>query len=56
MKTYSVELRRTSFITVFVEAEDKEQAELLAWKEIEENRTDINDANWETGFIDEVNS
>ena len=32
MKTYEIELRRTSFITVTVEAENQEQAEDKAWQ------------------------
>lgn len=55
MKTFEVELRRTSYITVTVEAEDEDQAEELAWKEIETGRTDINDAAWEVESIEEVN-
>lgn len=54
MKTYEVELRRTSYITVTVEAEDEDHAEELAWKEIETGRTDINDATWEVESIKEV--
>lgn len=52
MKTYSVEMRRTSFITVFVEAESREEAEQKAWSEVE-NRADSNYAEWETGYIEE---
>lgn len=54
MKTFEVELRRTSYITVTVEAEDKDQAEELAWIEIEHGRTDINDATWEVESIEET--
>ena len=32
MKTYEVELERTSYITVTVEAENEDHAEALAWQ------------------------
>lgn len=54
MKTYEVELRRTSYITVTVEAENEEQAEDKAWAEIQTGRTDINDADWEVESIEEM--
>jgi hypothetical protein len=54
MKTYEVELRRTSYITLAVEADSAEEAEEKAWQEIEHNRADINDANWEVESIEEV--
>jgi hypothetical protein len=53
MKTYEVELRRTSYITITVEADSKDEAEEKAWQEIEHNRADINDANWEIESIEE---
>ena len=43
MKTYAVELKRTSFVTVYVEAESKDHADELAWEEIH------NDGSWGTG-------
>lgn len=54
MKTYEVELKRTSYITVTVEAEDKEQAETKAWQEIEQGRTDIYDAQWDVSSVEEI--
>ena len=54
MKTYEVELKRTSYITLTVEARDQNEAEEKAWQEIEHNRADINDANWEVESIEEV--
>ncbi len=53
MRTYEVELRRTSYITITVEARDQNEAEELAWREIEHDRADINDANWEVESIEE---
>ena len=54
MKTYNVELKRTSYITVTVEAENEDEADRLAWEEIERGRADINDALWELESIEEV--
>ena len=34
MKIFEVELKRTSFVMVRVEAENAEQAEKLAWEEL----------------------
>ena len=56
MKTFEVELRRTSFITMTVEAENEDKAEELAWAELESGRTDIWDAQWEVESIEEVKS
>jgi hypothetical protein len=54
MKTYEVEYRRTSYITMTVEANSKEEADQKAWREIEHDRADINDACWELELIQEV--
>lgn len=53
MKTYEVEYRRTSYITVTVEAETADEADAKAWLEIEE-RFDLNDAVWEIESIEEM--
>jgi hypothetical protein len=53
MKTYEVEYRRTSYITVTVEAETQEEADAKAWKEVESNHY-INDALWEIESIEET--
>jgi hypothetical protein len=53
MKTFEVELRRTSYITVTVEAEDAEQAETKAWVEAGV-RGDFGDAYWEVESIEEA--
>jgi hypothetical protein len=53
MKTYEVELRRTSFIVVTVEAENEADAEALAWQEsmvFDGNH----DASWDIESIEEV--
>ncbi len=53
MKTFEVELRRTSYITVHVVANDEDHAEELAWEEVE-SRDDESYANWEVESIEEV--
>ena len=52
MKTYEVELQRTSYITVTVEAGNEDEAEELAYKQIETRY--FSDANWTTESIEEV--
>jgi hypothetical protein len=54
MRTFEVELRRTSYITLTVEAENEDDAEAKAWAEVEHDRADINDANWDVESIEEV--
>lgn len=34
MKSFAVELKRTSYVTIYVDADTKEQAEDLAWEEL----------------------
>ena len=47
MKQFAVELKRTSYITVYVDAETKEQAEDKVWNEAEYGAYDDGDADWE---------
>ena len=54
MKFYEVELKRESYITIWVEALNEAHAEELAWKEIE-NRRDADDASWLVESIEETN-
>jgi hypothetical protein len=56
MKTYSIELRRTSFITLTIEAESKDKAEQMAWDEIQSYEYHAAGADWEIGFIDELST
>jgi len=35
MKTYHVELKRTSYVNISIEADSPEEAEQLAWDELE---------------------
>jgi hypothetical protein len=53
MKTFEVELKRTSFITITVEAKDMEEAEFIAWQEIESGYNE-GYANWEIESIEET--
>jgi hypothetical protein len=46
MKSYQIEFIRTSYTTICVDAESKEEAEILAWKKIELG-TDVNDSHWD---------
>lgn len=55
MKTYQVELVRSSYEIVTVEAETEEEAERLAWIEIERGNTwGGGDAAWEISDVEEV--
>jgi hypothetical protein len=54
MKTYEVEFKRTSYITVTVEANNEDEAEEVAWADIEANTVNINDADWDVEIITEV--
>ena len=55
MKTFEIEVRRTSFINVTVDAETVEEAEALAFQEVE-SRGDSAYANYEVESIEEVKS
>ena len=52
MKSYQIEFERTSYTTICVDAENQEQAEALAWAQIERG-TDVNDSNWNIAYIEE---
>lgn len=54
MKKFEVEYRRTSYITMEVEANSPEEADRIAWQRIEDDRADINDACWELESIEET--
>jgi hypothetical protein len=53
MKTYQIELKRTSYINMTVEAENEDAAEELAWKELESCET-YADASWLIESIEET--
>jgi hypothetical protein len=54
MKTYEVELQRTSYVIVIVEAENEDEAERVAWKRIEADGVNISDSNWSVESVEEV--
>lgn len=55
MKTFEVELRRTSYITLRVDATDKEAAEQSAWAAVESGYVgDPNAASWNVESIEET--
>lgn len=37
MKTYQIELKRTSYINLTIEAANVDEAEALAWKQVDED-------------------
>ncbi len=53
MKTYEVELQRTSYITMTVEAENEDDAEAIAYKRIHDGHED-DCAEWTTESIEEI--
>jgi hypothetical protein len=53
MKTFEVELRRTSYIVLTIEAENAEEACAKAWDEVND-RPDSDDAAWDVESIEET--
>jgi hypothetical protein len=53
MKNFAVELKRVSYVTIYVEAESEEQAETMAWEELEagESYGISGDADWSVESI-----
>lgn len=54
MKTYEIELRRTSFITVTVEAENADKAEDIAWLELSKHEHEDSYADWSLESVEEI--
>jgi hypothetical protein len=54
MKTFEVELRRTSYITITVEAENEDDAETKAWARVEADNVNINDSQWDVESVEEI--
>ena len=55
MKTYQVTLKRESYITYTVEANDQEEAEGKAWEELStDDYHKKEDASWYLDFIEET--
>ena len=53
-KTYEVELRRTSYIVVTVEAENAEEAAGEAWDKLNYDPVNDDDASWDVESIEEI--
>ena len=51
MKKYQIELKRTSYINIEVEAESQDEAEALAWKGIEQDYYK-DDGHWDIESIE----
>jgi len=54
MKTYQIELRRTSYVNLTIEADTKDEAERLAWLQMERDYY-RDDGNWDIETIEEEN-
>jgi hypothetical protein len=54
MKTFEVELCRTSYVTVTVEADNEDDAETKAWAQIEADNVNINDSQWGVESVEEI--
>ena len=54
-KTYEVELKYESYTVITVEADNAEEAEALAWKEIESDGSHRSDyGNWSLESVEEM--
>jgi hypothetical protein len=53
MKTFEIELKRTSYITMTIEAETQDEAEALAWKKNDQDYY-RDDGSWEIESIEEL--
>ena len=54
MNTYQVELKRTSYVTITVEADSVEEAEERAWHDLADNAVNIDDSAWDLESIEEL--
>lgn len=52
MKTYQIELRRTSYVNLTIEADTEDEAERLAWLQMERDYY-RDDGNWDIESIEE---
>ena len=53
MKTYQIELKRTSYVNITVEADSVEEAEELAWDELQSDGSyGLTYADWEIESIE----
>jgi hypothetical protein len=54
MKTYSIELKRVSYVTLTVEAKNQDAAEDAAWRELQMGGYNCYDAEWELNDVEEL--
>lgn len=56
MKKFEVELRRTSYVVITVEATSEEDAETKAWEELDNNyeHGDCEDASWDVESVERL--
>jgi len=52
MKTYQIELKRTSYVNLTIEADTEDEAERLAWLQMERDYY-RDDGNWDIETIEE---
>lgn len=53
MKTFEIEFKRTSYITLTIEAENEDEAETLAWKQVDQDYY-RDDGSWEIEYVKEL--
>lgn len=51
MKTYQIELKRTSYVNLTIEAENEDEAEALAWKQVDQDYY-RDDGHWDIESIE----
>ena len=51
MKTYQIELKRTSYVNLTIEAENEDEAEALAWKQVDQDYY-RDDGAWDIEYIE----
>jgi hypothetical protein len=55
MKSYQVELKRVSYVNMYVEAQSQDEAEQLAWDELASDKSwGEGNASWDLESIEEV--
>ena len=54
MKTYQIVLRRDSYVTLTIDAEDQDEAETKAWVKVDNGNYHVDDNHWELSTIEEV--
>jgi hypothetical protein len=52
MKTYQIELKRVSYVNLTIEANSQDEAEEIAWLELDAHEHRDSDANWEIESIE----